>query len=400
MQNRLSQISSLKSVDTSTGLRIEYNVNSSTRSLKNKGIKIIDLDDCEKNDESPMPDFITQVSAPVAEDYSDPDVKEQSSCFCSYICFFGCGKWKKASSNEREQLETKNESSTSSLRHDRVGLRSERKTSIVRRNTSERSLSSKQNSVLQLATISSTGDGSYIPEIEESSYEKTEEDNPWTADVREVVLLSDEDCSDCSFSGLLGPKASKFKGKKCLVLDLDETLVHSSFKPVRNPDYLVPVQMDQITYKIYVRKRPFVHEFLAECAKHYEIVIFTASLSNYANPLLDMLDTEKVISGRLFRESCVFHNRSYVKDLSKLGRRLEEIIFVDNSPLSYVFQPYNAIPITSWYDDVNDSELKDLLPVLQTKLRDIADVRELLDANKTFEWICAQAEQTNTVSII
>ena len=29
---------------------------------------------------------------------------------------------------------------------------------------------------------------------------------------------------------LLPPQAPEFKGKKCLVLDLDETLVHSSFK--------------------------------------------------------------------------------------------------------------------------------------------------------------------------
>ena len=34
------------------------------------------------------------------------------------------------------------------------------------------------------------------------------------------------------------------KGKKTLVLDLDETLVHSSFKPVPNPDYIIPVEID------------------------------------------------------------------------------------------------------------------------------------------------------------
>ena len=33
-------------------------------------------------------------------------------------------------------------------------------------------------------------------------------------------------------------------GKKTLVLDLDETLVHSSFKPVPNPDYIIPVEID------------------------------------------------------------------------------------------------------------------------------------------------------------
>jgi len=295
-------------------------------------------------------------------------------------------------------------SSIGPVNHDRVAVRSEKKMSIVRKTIPEKK-SFIQNSVVQLGTISSTADKPYVPEIEETSEddsadEETEEDSPWIADAGEVVLLSDDDSSSSRYAGLLGPKAKEFEGKKCLVLDLDETLVHSSFKPVRGADYIVPVVIDRITYKVHVRKRPYVHEFLAECAKHYEVVVFTASLGKYANPLLDMLDSERTVSHRLFRESCVYYDQSYVKDLTKLGRPLEEIIIVDNSPLSYAFQPNNAVPITSWFDDRSDTELKDLLPVLQTTLKEIADVRELLDANKPFEWICAQVGQSTKVSMI
>jgi len=193
--------------------------------------------------------------------------------------------------------------------------------------------------------------------------------------------------------GLLQPKDKKNRGKKCLVLDLDETLVHSSFKPVANADFIVPVEIDGVVYKVYVLKRPFVDLFLTECAKDYEMVIFTASLSKYANPLLDMLDTEGVIEHRLFRESCVLHGQAYVKDLSKLGRRMEDIIFVDNSPLSYAFQPQSAVPILSWFDDPHDTQLRDLLPVLKTTLKEIGDVQDVLDANnKSFEWLCRQVK--------
>ncbi len=44
-----------------------------------------------------------------------------------------------------------------------------------------------------------------------------------------------------------------------------------------------------------------------------------------------------------FPESCVFHRGNYVKDLSRLGRDLNKVIIVDNSPASYIFHPDNAV---------------------------------------------------------
>ena len=65
-----------------------------------------------------------------------------------------------------------------------------------------------------------------------------------------------------------------------------------------------------------------------------------------------------VFAHRLFRESCVYDRGNYVKDLSKLGRELNRTIIIDNSPASYLFQPQNAIPCSSWFDDKNDTLLK------------------------------------------
>ena len=124
------------------------------------------------------------------------------------------------------------------------------------------------------------------------------------------------------------------RGKKCLVLDLDETLVHSSFKPIPNPDYVIPVEIEGHTHHVYVLKRPGVDMFLERLGKTYEIVVYTASLAKYADPLLDLLDIHKVVRHRLFRESCTCHDGNYVKDLTKLGRELAHTIIVDNSPAS------------------------------------------------------------------
>ncbi len=84
-------------------------------------------------------------------------------------------------------------------------------------------------------------------------------------------------------------------------------------------------------------------------------MIFTASLKNYADPLLDRLDRFGYCSYRLYREHCVFHEGVYVKDLARLGRDLMNVIIVDNADFSYMFQRDNAIPCTSWYDNTSDT---------------------------------------------
>lgn len=87
-------------------------------------------------------------------------------------------------------------------------------------------------------------------------------------------------------------------------------------------------------------------------------------LTQYADPVLDMLDKYKVIRHRLFREACYHHKGNYVKDLSWLGRDLKSIIIIDNSPASYLFHRANAVPITSWFHDPMDRELLELVPFL------------------------------------
>ena len=53
-----------------------------------------------------------------------------------------------------------------------------------------------------------------------------------------------------------GPKNPEDLQKPTLVLDLDETLVHSSFKPIPNPDYIIPVDIDGKVVDVYVLKVP------------------------------------------------------------------------------------------------------------------------------------------------
>jgi RNA polymerase II subunit A small phosphatase-like protein len=169
--------------------------------------------------------------------------------------------------------------------------------------------------------------------------------------------------------------------KKTWVLDLDETLVHSSFKPIPDPDFVMSIELENVIHKVYVRKRPGVDNFLRVVGEKFEVVVFTASLAKYADPLLDILDRGRLVKKRLFREACVQHYGNYVKDLSHLGRPLTNVIIIDNSPFSYMFQPDNAIPITSWFNDKADRQLYDLLPFLE-QLMYVDDVCTLLQRKR------------------
>eukprot|EP01094_Clydonella_sp_ATCC50884_P015542 TRINITY_DN26135_c0_g1_i1.p1 TRINITY_DN26135_c0_g1~~TRINITY_DN26135_c0_g1_i1.p1 ORF type:complete len:310 (+),score=65.95 TRINITY_DN26135_c0_g1_i1:131-931(+) len=175
-------------------------------------------------------------------------------------------------------------------------------------------------------------------------------------------------------NALLPPLTSDMADRKCLVLDLDETLVHSSFKPIANADFIIPVEIEEHVHQVYVLKRPEVDKFMEEMGKIYEVVVFTASLSKYADPVLDLLDKHQVVRHRLFREHCHNHKGTYVKDLSQMGRELKNTIIIDNSPASYLFHPENAVPIESWFDDPADRDLLELIPFLQECAR-APDVR-------------------------
>lgn len=183
--------------------------------------------------------------------------------------------------------------------------------------------------------------------------------------------------NDC-IESQLGPQVEPYIGRKTLVLDLDETLIHSCFRHVPNPDITITVEIDEHHHKVSVRKRPGVDEFLAQVAQLYEVVVYTASKAKYANPLLDQLDKNGVVASRLFREACTRHTGGYVKDLSRLGRELKHVIIIDNSPLCYALQPQNAIPIKTWRDDMSDNELLELIPILQS-LAEVDNIPLLLN---------------------
>lgn len=98
------------------------------------------------------------------------------------------------------------------------------------------------------------------------------------------------------------------KKSKVLALDLDETLVHSTSKSSSDCDYFVEVLVDRSSCLYYVFKRPFVDRFLDQVSNWYHLVIYTASLKEYAEPVVNWLDRGRgLFKKRLFRTvSCYY----------------------------------------------------------------------------------------------
>lgn len=177
--------------------------------------------------------------------------------------------------------------------------------------------------------------------------------------------------------------------RKRLVVDLDETLIHSASRNVSHSNssqgHMVEVRfaISGVSTLYYVHKRPHCDLFLSKVSKWYDLVVFTASMKEYADPVIDWLESSFSgrFSRRLYRHNCILRDGvGYIKDLSIVcgtNVGLGEIILVDNSPVSYAMNVENAIQVEGWISDPSDNDLLTLLPFLEA-LRYTTDVRDIL----------------------
>ena len=176
-----------------------------------------------------------------------------------------------------------------------------------------------------------------------------------------------------------------------LVLDLDDTLILSDWRRERG-------------WRVF--KRPGAADFVKHMAQFYEVVVFSEQLSTYVDPIVERLDPQHFLAGRLYREAAQYKNGEYLRDLSKLNRDVGKVIYVTARPKTamqrenvVVINPYriadggssapagdaSASASTSSSKNARrvDTELLDLMPFLESIVRlDVKDVREVLESYK------------------
>jgi RNA polymerase II subunit A small phosphatase-like protein len=166
---------------------------------------------------------------------------------------------------------------------------------------------------------------------------------------------------------------------KLLILDLDETLVHSVEKPLERPS-------DFRAYEYEVYKRPGVEEFLSVCAAMFEMAVWTSSGSKYAHEVIEHIFPKSVQLKFIFTgERCTrcwdyeVGSPYYIKNLKKVKRKgysLEKVLIIDDTPEKLSRNYGNLIRVQEYHGTVDDEELSLLLKYLEL-IKTVPNVRSI-----------------------
>lgn len=154
-----------------------------------------------------------------------------------------------------------------------------------------------------------------------------------------------------------------------LILDLDETLIHASERPLqREPDFTVG------PYSVY--QRPGLSDFLEFCHGTFQVAIWSSSGPDYLRAVVShILPSGHSLAFVWDRSRCVQRYDSermepyFLKDLKKvkrIGFDLNRVLIIDDTSQKVERNFGNAIYISPFYGDPADDELKRLSPFLKS----------------------------------
>ena len=122
--------------------------------------------------------------------------------------------------------------------------------------------------------------------------------------------------------------------------------------------------------------------FLQEVSKYWNVILFTASYREYAEKILNKFDpTSELIPNVLTRENCTRYNEHFIKDFRIIANThfdKNDMLMIDNKLISFAYNLHNGIPILPFYNDMNDTELRDILPLLNKLSSKSVNIKEYL----------------------
>eukprot|EP01062_Namystynia_karyoxenos_P029763 TRINITY_DN2230_c0_g1_i1.p1 TRINITY_DN2230_c0_g1~~TRINITY_DN2230_c0_g1_i1.p1 ORF type:complete len:279 (+),score=107.06 TRINITY_DN2230_c0_g1_i1:76-837(+) len=131
---------------------------------------------------------------------------------------------------------------------------------------------------------------------------------------------------------MLPPQEKEHAGRLCVVFDLDETLIYAREGP------------------LYAR--PGLDELLEWCAERTEPVVWTAGVRAYAQAVCRNIDKKGVLRHCVYRHKKWFSGcAGYNKDLTLLGRDMNRLVILENTPDCVRGNEANGIVVADYEAD-------------------------------------------------
>ena len=153
-----------------------------------------------------------------------------------------------------------------------------------------------------------------------------------------------------------------------LILDIDETLIHATGNPLpdRRPDFTFG------PYSVYCR--PHLQDFLAVCAEHYDLAVWSSGGCDYVAAVVERIFPDSILPLFVWsRDRCTpwtdpeTRDTCFLKDLRKVKQKgfdLRRVLIVEDTPGNVRRHYGNAVYVSSWTGDTADRELENLASYL------------------------------------
>lgn len=189
----------------------------------------------------------------------------------------------------------------------------------------------------------------------------------------------------------LPPPFPRNKGKQVLLLDIDETLIHTFGMANYNPkkenqegSKKVDSLLDGVHLeKFYYLARPFLGEFLKEVNELFEVIFWTSGIASYCSAIISSFEQDilhlppsfysyrevikeiKGLSGENKSSSTAnFYSLSrsqtlerlqYMKYIPMIGRPINSSVLIDDNVRSFPLTPRSGIKIKPFYPTSEDA---------------------------------------------
>ncbi|CCW64371.1 unnamed protein product [Phytomonas sp. EM1] len=199
----------------------------------------------------------------------------------------------------------------------------------------------------------------------------------------------------------LPPCLPKNQGKHTLVLDIDETLIHTFGMAHHKPNLSSEAVSHVKLVDYHILTRPHLKEFLLEVNELFEVVFWTAGTASYCSAVMDALETQvlqlppsfynykKLLHGvensskggtdhvnfYSLSRTQTLENHGYMKYLPMLGRPINRVVIVDDNVRSFPLTPRNAIKVPPF--EVDDATVQNYMHALSQTKEGSIDIENL-----------------------